>query len=284
LPSPRERRDTRRPRFDPNEWSTLTQALQHRREALTAKDGFRKGEPVRGGTVSGNSRWSRIMLNFFCQFLHGTGVRVSEAMHLQVRDLVRVDEDEEANDEYAAGLRAVSGRFDAQITESQREAKVEDLSGCRFEYRIEIRESNLGLKQRIHARRVIPLSATQMAIDGLLFHLLLNLPPEVKGDAGWPTELPGELWLWCHPDGSRMRSFSNGFDAVLQETGLLMLDGKKRSLTSIRHTYASERIEAGATAPGLSLLAVNMGTTVEMLRKHYAQVLHERHAKLLQRT
>jgi integrase len=284
LPSMSEYRDTRRPRFDPDEWRTLAQALQRRADVPIAEDGSRNGRPVKGGPLSVKSKWSRIMLNCFCQFLHGTGIRVSEAMYLQVSDLVHVAEDEEANLQYAAELRAVSQEFDTQITENEREAKIKQCADGRFEYRIEVRETNPGIKQRIHARRIIPLTSIHAVIDQLLFHLLINLPRNVKGDARSPTELPADLWLWCDPDGSRIRSLSHGFNAVLRETGLVMYNGKKRSLTSIRHTYASERIEAGTTAPGLSILAVNMGTSVEMLRKHYAQVFHELEAKLLQKT
>jgi hypothetical protein len=64
--------------------------------------------------------------------------------------------------------------------------------------------------------------------------------------------------------------------------GLLYHDGKKRSLTSLRHTYASERIEARAA--DLKPIADNMGTTIEMLNKHYAQEIRELRAADLQVT
>lgn len=54
------------------------------------------------------------------------------------------------------------------------------------------------------------------------------------------------------------------------------------SLSCIRHTYASKQIEVGATRNGLGLLADNMGTSQEMLRKHYSQELHELNAADLQ--
>jgi len=61
---------------------------------------------------------------------------------------------------------------------------------------------------------------------------------------------------------------------------LLYHDGKKRSLTSLRHTYASERIEARTA--DLKSIADNMGTTVEMLYKHYSQEIRELRAADLQ--
>ena len=54
------------------------------------------------------------------------------------------------------------------------------------------------------------------------------------------------------------------------------------SLTSLRHTYASERIEAREA--DLKSIADNMGTTLEMLYKHYSQEIRELRASDLQVT
>ena len=118
--------------------------------------------------------------------------------------------------------------------------------------------------------------------DQLLSILLMNLPESVIGDAKNPNQLPADVWLFCHPDGTRIKSFDNGFDEVLSELGLLYHDGKKRSLTSLSHTYASERIESRAV--DLKPIADNMGTTVEMLNKHYSQEIRELRAPDLQVT
>ena len=67
---------------------------------------------------------------------------------------------------------------------------------------------------------------------------------------------------------------------MLTDLDMLYHDGKKRSLTSIRHTYASERIEARSA--DLKSIADNMGTTVDMLNKHYAQEVRELRAVDLQ--
>ena len=69
---------------------------------------------------------------------------------------------------------------------------------------------------------------------------------------------------------------------MLSDLGLLYHDGRKRSLTSLRHTYASERIEARAA--DLKSIADNMGTTVDMLHKHYSQEIRELRASDLQVT
>jgi hypothetical protein len=84
-----------------------------------------------------------------------------------------------------------------------------------------------------------------------------HLPRPLVG----PDQLPVDIWLFCHPDGKRIKSFDDGFDEVLADLGLLYHDGRKRSLTSLRHTYASEKIEARTA--DLKSIADNMGTTVK---------------------
>lgn len=285
LSQPKEHRDNRRPRFTPQEWAIVSKALRERARDPVAKSAQRNGKSLKGGRLNAKSAWSRKMLNLFCHFLHGTGIRVSEAMYLQIRDIVRVPEGEEAGKAYAALLSASYLRDGSpHLGPDEREETIRKIVAARTEFRIEIRPDNPGLKQPIHARRVIPLPYMQEVIQVLLMHLVRGLTPTAKGDARGIRDLPRELWLWCDPSGRRIHSFSRGFDALLTDTQLLTRDAKKRSLTSIRHTYASERIEAGATAAGLTMLAVNMGTSTEMLRKHYAQVLHELDAASLQRT
>lgn len=73
---------------------------------------------------------------------------------------------------------------------------------------------------------------------------------------------------------SRSDEYPNGFTHI---------DGEKISLSCIRfHTYASKQIEAGASKNGLGLLADNMGTSIDMIRRHYAQELRELRAADLQ--
>jgi hypothetical protein len=57
---------------------------------------------------------------------------------------------------------------------------------------------------------------------------------------------------------------------------LLHINGKKMSLSSWRHTYASEMIEALARSrrPNMiRFLASNMGTSEAMIEQHYGQIL-----------
>ena len=95
------------------------------------------------------------------------------------------------------------------------------------------------LKHYRHERIVIPLLEMTTYFDQLLSILMMNLPESLIGDIKRPDQLPGDIWLFCDRDGRRIKSFDNGLDEVLKNFGLLYYDGRKRSLTSLRHTYAS---------------------------------------------
>src|SRR5262249_52945769 len=87
---PPETADTRRPRFYPNEWQRIADALHRRATARTGKR----------GPLSNNSWWFRIMLFYFAITLHGTGLRVAEAMRLKVKHLRRVAEEAARQESY----------------------------------------------------------------------------------------------------------------------------------------------------------------------------------------
>ena len=106
---------------------------------------------------------------------------------------------------------------------------------------------------------------------------------EVVCNAGgdiWVTELqqhrqqeggsavsPSET-LFCHPDGTPIRSFKKSFEQALRKAGVLFdSDGKKRTPYSLRHTYATVRLSEGV----IFQLAANMGTSVEMLETFYGK-------------
>jgi integrase len=213
--------------------------------------------------------------------LHGTGLRVAEAMRLKVKHLRRVAEQAARQEAYLQQIQLSVGREVKNLSEGDRAEIIKDALSQLYQYRISVR-SESQLKHYTHERNVIPLIEMTTYFDQLLSILLINLPDHVIGDAKRPHQLPSDIWLFCHPDGKRIKSFDNGFDEVLSELELLYHDGKKRSLTSLRHTYASERIEARAA--GLKSIADNMGTTVEMLYKHYSQEIRELGAPDLQVT
>src|SRR6516225_8622487 len=271
LPLPPQAEDTRRPRFYPDEWQRIADALYRRANTRAGKR----------GPLSNNSWWFRIMLLYFVMTLHGTGLRVAEAMRLKVKHLRCVAEDAARQEAYQKQLTLAVGREDKNLSELDRTKVMQDALSQLYQYRVLVRSDNQ-LKHYTHERNVIPLIEMTTYLDQLLSILLMNLPERMIGDAKRPDQLPPDIWLFCHPDGKRIKSFDNGFDEVLSDLGLLYHDGRKRSLTSLRHTYASERIEARAA--DLKSIADNMGTTVDMLHKHYSQEICELRASDLQVT
>ncbi len=271
LPLPPETADTRRPRFYPDEWQRMATVLHQRANTRAGKR----------GPLSNNSWWFRIMLFFFVKTLHGTGLRVAEAMRLKVKHLRRIAEDSVRREAYRKELQLALGTGDKNLSELDRDKIIDETASKLYEYRVVIGSDNQ-LKHYRHGRIVVPLLEMTTYFDQLLSILMMNLPESLIGDIKRPDQLPSDIWLFCHPDGKRIKSFDNGFDEVLTDLGLLYHDGRKRSLTSLRHTYASERIEARTA--DLKSIADNMGTTVEMLYKHYSQEIRELRAADLQVT
>jgi len=75
-------------------------------------------------------------------------------------------------------------------------------------------------------------------------------------------------FLFCKSDGSRVGRYTNGFNALLESSGLRIQhpSGKNRTLYSLRHTYATMRINEVPVYQ----LAVNMGTSVDMIERYYS--------------
>jgi len=86
----------------------------------------------------------------------------------------------------------------------------------------------------------------------------------------------------CHMNGKPVKSFRKSFDAVLKSINLTNDSfGRKRTIYSLRHFFATMRLEEEVSP---YLLAQNMGTSIEMLRKHYGQIVTERVALELTKT
>jgi integrase len=78
-------------------------------------------------------------------------------------------------------------------------------------------------------------------------------------------------YIFVNKDGKPLDSQKNTFDALLQKCGLQYdKSGVKRSVTSLRHTYATFRLHKGDV--DIYRLAENMGTGVEQIRNHYGHV------------
>ena len=73
--------------------------------------------------------------------------------------------------------------------------------------------------------------------------------------------------IFCHPDGKPVQSYKVGYKTLLDKCGLRENnDGDYRTIYSLRHTYATMRINQ---VP-IYQLAVNMGTSVKMIEDYYS--------------
>lgn len=73
--------------------------------------------------------------------------------------------------------------------------------------------------------------------------------------------------MFCHPNGIPIGSFKLSFVALLKLAGVTHSpDGRLRTPYSLRHTYTSERLNAGVQEYHL---AKNICTSVAMLEQHY---------------
>jgi len=80
-------------------------------------------------------------------------------------------------------------------------------------------------------------------------------------------------------DGSMPKDYHGAFRIMLEKAELLNdVRGARRSLYSLRHSYATFRILYGKV--DLHTLAKNMGTSIAMLERHYShlEVLHRAEA------
>lgn len=91
-----------------------------------------------------------------------------------------------------------------------------------------------------------------------------------------------EEYVFCHRDGSAIGSFKKGLEALFKAAGVnKSAEGENRTAYSIRHTYATRRLEEGVNA---YLLAKNMGTSVKMLENFYGHTTNRTNAEELTKT
>ena len=78
---------------------------------------------------------------------------------------------------------------------------------------------------------------------------------------------PDDL-VFCHKDGEPIADWTS-FSSLIKAAGLERdTNGNKRSIYSLRHTYATLRLENGTN---VYWLKQNMGTSVTMIERHYGQ-------------
>ena len=81
-----------------------------------------------------------------------------------------------------------------------------------------------------------------------------------------------DTFVFCHQNGNPIKTMRKAFDSLLNDLNLKKNSmGKNRTLYSLRHMYATFRLSEEVSP---YLLAKQMGTSVEMLEKHYGQVVN----------
>jgi integrase len=103
-----------------------------------------------------------------------------------------------------------------------------------------------------------------------LYDMRLAEITEAAGD-GTSAQLDRNQIVVCHPDGSAIQTMKRSFESLLKFAEIAaQRDGGTRTLYSLRHFYATQRL-SHETSP--FLLAKQMGTSVEMLEKFYGQTV-----------
>ena len=83
-----------------------------------------------------------------------------------------------------------------------------------------------------------------------------------------PYKTQPDDYVFCHKDGEPIADWTS-FSSLIKAAGLERdSQGNKRSIYSLRHTYATLRLENGTN---VYWLKQNMGTSVTMIERHYGQ-------------
>lgn len=90
-----------------------------------------------------------------------------------------------------------------------------------------------------------------------------------NSDKKW--KLDRNRLVFCHPNGKPIQTFKRSFHSLLEFADVPILrNGKARTIYSLRHYYATDRLYEEVSP---YLLSVQMGTSVEMLEKFYGQTM-----------
>jgi len=74
-------------------------------------------------------------------------------------------------------------------------------------------------------------------------------------------------FVFAHKDGRPIRSFKKSFNSLIDASGVAFDSaGNRRTIYSLRHTYATFRLEEGTD---VYTLARNMGTATNMIERFY---------------
>lgn len=214
--------------------------------------------------------YARQLLLSLIRFLWCTGARTSEAFVLRVRDIKTVKARPDAR---IPAVGRLQPGFKGDWTAPDMNHPDVDWVNAIFEYEIAFP----AIKHVSHERSATPRLEFE---DWYAWH------GKILGSrfgADRLHKLDKDLLLFPDWNGESLTTVDDNHDSLLQSCksdrwpdGLLRIGGKKVSLSSWRHTYASEMIEAFAKSKRpnmIRFLASNMGTSEAMIEQHYGQIL-----------
>lgn len=195
----------------------------------------------------GLNKWHRLhrtQLSHFIMFLLHSGLRVGEARQMQWSD-VKLDEEVSGEEERIAEVRVSKATKKGQMSYVQTQPS-----------------ANKALKEW---KAVSPHTKPS---DWVWFGQ--------KVDQAGIVQQIGDL-------NKSFQKYLRAIDFEEREDGLLFdRDGDKRSLYSLRHTYATLRLEKGDV--NIYDLALNMGCKVKQIETHYSHVLPQQRRKQITQT
>jgi integrase len=172
-------------------------------------------------------RRDRTLLVNYVLILANTGIRVGEARNLRWRDIRWVPNPQDSKDIHVV-LRVKGKTGEREVVARTSET-------------------------RTHFARILELR-----------RLDLKNP---LSDIFEATEVPLSGFVFCGVDGKPIGSFKKSFSSLIDKAGVANdTFGQRRSIYSLRHTYATFRLQEGVNQ---YTLARNMGTSVAMLEQFY---------------
>ena len=137
----------------------------------------------------------------------------------------------------------------------------------------------LTVRGKTGQREVVARNADVKKYLKRLLDLRINELTKANGKKTGPD---ADSLVFCHPDGIEVKSFKKSFNSLLKSAGLERDSfGNKRTVYSLRHTYATFRLHEGVNHYAL---AQNMGTSVAMLEQHYGHTTNISAAEELTKT
>jgi len=186
----------------------------------------------------------RAQLSYFVMFLLHSGLRVGEARQMRWSD-VKLDEEVDGEDERIAEVRV------SKATKMGQERFVQAQPGA-----------NKALKEW---QKISPHTAKN---DWVWF--------------GQQHDADGKATRICDLNKS-FQQYLRAIDFEGRQDGLLYdRDGDRRSLYSLRHTYATLRLERGDVS--VYDLSINMGCKVKQIETHYSHVVSKQRRQQITRT